>query len=63
MASKCKSLPKFEIGSRVRRKYDGAVLTVCWVSKGGESRVDQLIATEANSYTQPSSNALCFEAV
>jgi hypothetical protein len=51
----------FKIGDKVIRNYDGALLTVIWSSKNPECRSDQLIATEANSYTNATSHASCFE--
>ena len=51
----------FEIGDKIVRKYDGALLTVLWSSKNPECRAEQLIATEANGYCHPTTYATCFE--
>jgi hypothetical protein len=50
-----------QIGDRVVRQYDGAKLTVVWASKTGGR--DQLIATEANLYSNPYDHASCYDLV
>ena len=51
----------FQVGDKVRYLYSGEVFIVSWVSKNSNDRRDQMIATERNDYSHPSSNALLYE--
>ena len=53
----------FKIGDNVRLRHGASdeVLTIAWISKGAVSREEQLIATQANSYSNPCSEASLYE--
>lgn len=56
-AARAKLTP-FKVGDKVVRKdKPGTVLTVSWVCKGDYDRSEQIIATEYNDYSHPSSPA------